>query len=97
MPLVPQITFHHLDPSPAVEDAIREHAGRLERFHDRITSCRVVVETSHRHQRKGRIFHVGIALVLPGTEIVVKRDRERDHAHEDVYVAIRDAFDAARR
>lgn len=33
-----------------------------------------------------------IDIGVPGSEIVVNRDR-----HEDIYVALRDAFDAARR
>ena len=97
MSFVPQITFRNLDPSPAVEAAICEHAERLHRLHDRITSCRVVVETSHRRHKKGRIFRIGVDLTVPGAEIVVKRDPAEHHAHEDVYVAIRDAFDAVRR
>lgn len=38
-----------------------------------------------------------VDLTVPGEEIVVGRDCSEDHAHEDVYVAIRDAFDGARR
>lgn len=34
---------------------------------------------------------------MPGSEIVVNREPSEHHAHEDVYVAIRDAFRAARR
>ena len=31
-----QITFRHVDPSPSVEDRIREYAGELDRFFDQI-------------------------------------------------------------
>jgi hypothetical protein len=34
---------------------------------------------------------------VPGKDVVVDRAGSLDHAHEDVYVAIRDAFDAAAR
>jgi ribosome-associated translation inhibitor RaiA len=34
---------------------------------------------------------------VPGKELVVSRDPGDVHAHKDVYVAIRDAFDAAER
>jgi cold shock CspA family protein len=40
---------------------------------------------------------VRVDLKLPGHDIVVGRDPEAHHAHEDVYVAIRDTFDAVRR
>jgi ribosome-associated translation inhibitor RaiA len=86
-----------MDTSPATETLIRERAQKLARFHDRIGACRVVVEAHHRHQRKGRIYHVRIDLTVPGHEIVVGRERDQDHSHEDIKVAVGDAFDAARR
>jgi ribosomal subunit interface protein len=92
-----QITFRGMDPSPAVEAAIRERAERLDRFFGRIMSCHVVVEAPHRHSRKGKLYSVRIDMKVPRGEIAVSRNGPKDHAHEDVYVAIRDAFDAARR
>lgn len=83
--------------SDAVADSIRERAEELERFYDRITGCHVIVESPNRPHQQGNIFHVRIDLTVPGAEIVVGRDPPEHHAHEDVYVAIRDAFDAARR
>jgi ribosome-associated translation inhibitor RaiA len=97
MKLPLQISFRGMDTSPATEALIRERAEKLDRFHDRITGCRVVVEASHRHQRKGRLYHVRVDLTVPGHEIVVGRERDDDHSHEDIKVAVRDAFDAARR
>ncbi len=92
-----QITFHDIDPSDAIEARIRERAAKLEEFYDRITSCRVVVEAPHRRNHKGRLYSVRIDLALPGAEIVVNREPQLNHAHEDVYVALRDAFNAAQR
>jgi ribosomal subunit interface protein len=92
-----QVTFRHMDPSPAVEAHIRERAAGLDRHFDRITSCRVVVEASTRRQRKGRIYHLRVDVTVPGREIVVKRDPPEHQAHEDILVAVRDAFDAVRR
>jgi hypothetical protein len=34
---------------------------------------------------------------VPGAALVINRDPGQDQAHEDVYVAMRDAFDAAER
>jgi ribosomal subunit interface protein len=84
-----------MDPSDAVEERIRERAARLERFHDRITSCNVFVEVPHRHHQKGQLYEVHIHVRVPGDEIVVRRDGA--HGHEDVYVAVRDAFAAMER
>jgi ribosomal subunit interface protein len=97
MQLPLQITFRKMGTSPSVEAHIRERAEALERHFDRITACRVVVEQSGRRQRKGKLYHIRIDLTVPGREIVVKRDPPEDHAHEDILVAVRDAFDAARR
>jgi ribosomal subunit interface protein len=97
MEIIPEVRFRGMDPSPAVEAAVLERMERLERFHDRITSCTVVIEAPHRHSWKGKIYHVRIDITVPGAEIVVGREPEENQAHEDVYVAIRDQFDAARR
>ena len=97
MQLPLQITFRHMDSSDAVAARIGERAEALERFFDRIVSCRVVVECQHPRRQQGNLFRVRVDLKVPGGEIVVGRDPEAHHAHEDVYVAIRDAFDATRR
>ena len=87
-----QISTRNMELTPAIEEAIRERAARLERVHDGIISCRVMVETPHRHHHKGHAHNIRIDLTVPGNEVVIKRE-----AHPDLYVAIRDAFDAARR
>jgi len=92
-----QITFRHMDPSPALEARIRRKAGELDQFFGRITSCRVVVECRHRHHQQGKLFEVRVDLMLPGSQPVAGHNHAVDHAHEDAYAAVRDAFDAARR
>ena len=97
MQLPLQITFRHMDTSDAVAARIRERAEELERFFDRIVSCRAVVECRHPRHQQGNLFQVRVDLKVPGREIAVGRDPAAHHAHEDVYVAIRDAFDTTRR
>lgn len=87
-----QITLRNVDQSEALETRIREKAQKLESFFEHIISCRVVVDMPHNHKHQGRAFNIRIDVGVPGREIVVNRDR-----HEDVYVALRDAFDATRR
>ena len=87
-----QITFRDFERSDALETHIREKAEKLETYFEPIMSCRVVVEMPHQHKNQGKLFNVRIDIGVPGSEIVVNRDK-----HEDVYVALRDAFDAARR
>jgi ribosomal subunit interface protein len=91
------ISFRNMPPSAPIEADIHEKAAKLEEFFDRITSARVVVETPHRRHRQGKLFHVRIDLRVPGRELVVSREPTAHHAYEDVYVAIRDAFNDAKR
>ena len=97
MRLPVQITFKNMDPAPAVEAKIRERTARLDRFYDRIVGCRVVVESPHRHHRKGRQYRVKITISVPGRDIEVSREGPEDPAHADILVSLRDAFDAAKR
>jgi cold shock CspA family protein/ribosome-associated translation inhibitor RaiA len=85
-----------MDHSDAIEKAVREKAEKLDQFSE-IMSCRAVVRMINKHQHKGTLYQLSIDIKVPGAEIVVSRNRGIDHSHEDVYVAIRDSFDAARR
>jgi len=87
-----QITIKGVPHSDALDAGIREKAAKLEEFHPRITRCHVTVEESGKHQHQGRRFAVRIDLRVPGREIAVTHEH-----HEDVFVALRDAFDAAKR
>jgi ribosomal subunit interface protein len=87
-----QITMRDIAHSDALDAHIRDKAAKLEEFHPRITSCRVAVEHLGQHHQQGREFRVRIDVRVPGKEIVVNRDH-----HEDVYVALRDAFDSVKR
>jgi len=87
-----QIVFHEVAHSDSLEQLIREKAARLGAIFPRLMRCHVSIERSHHNQRQGNPFNVRIRLHVPGGELVVNRD-----CHEDVHVAMRDAFDAARR
>jgi len=91
-----EITFRNLDHSDAVEARVREKVGKLEQVFGRITSCRVTIDAVNRQHTKGNLFQVHIDVGVPGKQVSVGRNG-KNHAHEDVYVALRDAFNAARR
>jgi ribosomal subunit interface protein len=78
--------------SAAIETNVTEKAAKLDRYFDRIMSCRVVVEETQRRRHQGNLFSVRIDLTVPGKEIAVSRQE-----HEDAYVAVRDAFNVAAR
>ncbi len=93
-----QINFRNMEPSDAVEDNVREKVEKLEQYFSHLKSCRVVIEAPHRHHHKGKIYHVKIEIGVPGKpDIVVSHEPGQNHAHEDVYVSIRDAFQTASR
>ncbi len=93
----PEITFKDVPHSDAVEARVRSLIEELERFSDRIITCRVVLAKITQGQHKGNLYQCRILVVLPGGEIAINRANPNSHAHEDIYVAIRDAFEAATR
>ncbi len=93
-----QIHFEHLDPSEFIEGKIREEAEKLEQIYDHITSMRVVVARPQHRHHKGDTYQVRIHVTVPGAaDIAVTRDPGDRNAHDDAYVTIRDAFEAAKR
>lgn len=92
MKLPLQITTRKVSLSENALETIEQKTRKLETFTDQIIGCRVMVETPHRHKHQGILYNVRIDLTMPGAELVVKREPA-----EDLYIAIRDAFDAARR
>ncbi len=91
MKLQLQITTRDVPHSEALEAIFGKKRKSSKRFIPNIMGCRVVVEVPHKHKHQGRTFNVRLDITVPGKELVVNQ------AHEDVYVAVRDAFDAAKR
>ena len=92
MKQAPDIRFVGMEASDSVASAAREKAAKLELFCPEIMACHVVVEQPHRHHSQGRCFAVRLDLTLPRHELAVSRVER-----EDVYVALRDAFDDMKR
>jgi len=96
MKLPLEITFRNVVRTDEIEERIRVKAAKLDRFYDRITGCRVVVEAPHKHHTKGNTYSVHIELSVPGGEIVVNQEKPKPE-HSDLGVAMRDSFNAAQR
>lgn len=92
-----QVTFRNMERAPQLEKEVRQKVNKLDEFFDRIVGCHVVVDLPHRHDEKGNIYKVNIHITVPRKELVVSHGDGSNHAHEDVHIAIRDAFDHARR
>lgn len=87
-----QITSSDIPLNLALESDIRERAEKLSRFYNRISSCRVVIKVPQKHKHQGKLFNVRIDITVPGKEFAVTRKVD-----QDIYVAIRDAFNAIER
>ena len=91
------IVFRGMETSDFVAARAREHATHLMELAPEIVACRVVIEAPTTHHNHGQPFHVRLHLQVPGNDVVVDRDPGRSpQAHADVYVALNDAFQAAR-
>ncbi len=97
MQLPLQVSFRHMEHSDAIEAIVRRKAAMLDKFADRIMGCRVVVEPAGKHHQHGNLYEVRIDITVPGEEIVVTREANQHTEYRDIHVAIRDAFDSARR
>jgi ribosomal subunit interface protein len=87
-----EISTRWIDLSPPLEAELRKRADRLERHTDRITSCRIAVECpTGNHHQEGGPYRVRVDIMVPGSELVA------DKSDEELYAAIRQAFDAAER
>ena len=76
----------------AMEADLRRRAAKLERYYDRITSCRIAVERpTGNHHNEGGPYRVRIDITVPGSELVA------DKEGEDLNATVRDAFKAAER
>jgi ribosomal subunit interface protein len=92
-----QVVFRNIEHSQAVEDAVHKRLEKLGRYCDEIQSLKVTLETPHNNHYKGKVYHVGVEATVPNHDIVVTHDQHDNHSHEDIYVAIRDAFNAVER
>jgi ribosomal subunit interface protein len=88
----PDIRFIGMEASGALASAALEKAAKLELFCPEIITCHIAIELAHKHRRQGRPFAVRLEVTLPGRTLAVSRVE-----HEDVYVALRDAFDDMKR
>lgn len=96
MQVTPQISYKNLDPTERVRLYVEKELRHLEALQSRLISCRIAIEGPAGRRRKGDLYRVRLHLGLPGhQEVAVGHHSDDKQAHEDVQVAIRDAFRAA--
>lgn len=89
------VEFRGMDPSSAVKASVERRAAKVLRNYPQTTACRTVVERLRGRQNKGPLYLAFVDLGLPGTAIRASSAAGQNHAQENVFAAIRDAFDAA--
>lgn len=92
-----QITFRDFKESDAVWISVQNRIEKLQHFFEGIIRCEVTLSCPHRHRHADRLFNIKIHIAIPGDDIIVNRNPSQDESHTDIYVAIRDSFDAAER
>lgn len=91
------ITFKGMDPSEAGRVEVRAWLERLGPLTTPMIAGQVVIEAIDEGRRDDRRYHVRMALTMPEGVVTIGPEHPSNGAHEDVYVAIRNAFRAARR
>lgn len=93
-----RVTYRNISPTDAIRGAIDEHMKHLEHFSSRITRGNLCVVLPHHHHRSGNLYQLRLELEVPRKKkIVVTRSPAQDLSHQDLYVVIRDTFNAAER
>ena len=92
-----QVLFHNIDQTDALTEAVQKRINKLERYCDQIITGRVVLDSPHNNHHKGRVYSVTLEIHTSEKEVRVNQDQHDTHAHEDLYIAIRDAFNVAER
>jgi ribosome-associated translation inhibitor RaiA len=93
-----EVHFHGIEKSDAIEQRVRDKVAKLQRYFERMTSCRVGIEAPQRTPQKPKVFQIKIEIGMPRRKpIVVSHERVGSHANEELALAIRDAFETAMR
>jgi len=91
MQLPLEISARHIELTPDLDADLRRRADKLERYFDRITSCRIAVERPSNHHQEGGPYRLRLDITVPGSELIAKKEGE------DLNAVIRDTFQAAER
>ncbi len=93
-----EVTYRGVEKSDAIDTLINEKVGKLEEMCDYINSCHIAIEKPHDRPRHGSPYRVRLDITVPpGHELVAENNQAAGNQYEPLDVAVREAFDAARR
>ena len=91
------LTFRHIERSGALEERARKLGQRLARFHGHITQVHMTLEGPGGCADRRRAYLAKIDLAVPSAHIHADSLHADGVGHEDIYLALRDAFNNAKR
>lgn len=87
------ITLRDIPNSRAVEDRIKKKTDKIADFYaDQVEFCKVTLGVAQKHKHQGKLFDVVLEVGVPGKVLVVNHKK-----NEDLYVLLRDSFQALMR
>lgn len=92
-----QIFFHNIEQTDSLVDAVDKRLRKLARYCGHIITGRIVIDSPHNHHHKGKVYSVNIDIHFADSDVRVSHEQHDKSEHEDLYVAIRDAFNIAER
>jgi ribosome-associated translation inhibitor RaiA len=92
--MMPQVTFRGVAPSPTIVDVVWKRSRKLQEVSPQLEGCHVVIEASSHGSQRRVSYRVSVHLT-GGTSAETRTTRQAES--DNLYVAMRDAFDAARR
>jgi len=97
MDVPPEIAFRGVEPTDTLKERILDGIDDLEEVHDRLVSCRVMVEDTTPGRSSGKIYRVRLDIGVPNRTVVVDFKPDGGNEIRDVYQAVKQAFDIGRR
>lgn len=92
MQIKPCLTIRDIPPSEALEGHINKKIEKLTQFNSHIIHCDVVVEHAQNSKHNGKLYNTRVGVTVPGGKCISTHCID-----EDVYVSVRDAFNAVKR
>jgi ribosome-associated translation inhibitor RaiA len=91
------LTFRNIERCGALEARALELGSRLQRFDKRLTQCHMTLEGADGDAGNIASYVTKIELSVPGAQVHADSLHGDNTRHADIYLAMRDAFDDAKR
>jgi len=91
------VSFRRLAPSAGVASRARELGQRLQQLESQITACHITIQSEINGPANESGYTVHVHLSLPSAVVHADSMQHLGVAQRDVYVALHDAFEDARR